>query len=213
MVVVGFGTQKKVNLTGAIGTVKADEVLKARAVTNVQELLAGSVPGMVIGKGSGAAGSGASINIRGTSTIGSSSGVLILIDGIPGNIYTINPNDIESISVLKDAASASIYGSRAANGVMLITTKTASATDRPVVELSTNIGIQNPQFRLDFVGAEDYMKMYDIAMVNDGKGAYYGAQGIQDLKDGKYANNQWYKEIYKKNTVINNTHVALSGKE
>lgn len=213
VVVVGFGTQKKVNLTGAIGTVKADEVLKARAVTNVQELLAGSVPGMVVSKGSGAAGSGASINIRGTSTIGSSSGVLILIDGIPGNIYTVNPNDIESISVLKDAASASIYGSRAANGVMLITTKTAKATDRPVVELSTNIGIQNPQFRLDFVGAEDYMKMYDAAMVNDGKGAYFGTQGLQDLRDGKYADNQWYKEIYKKNTVINNTHVALSGKE
>lgn len=213
VVVVGFGTQKKINLTGSIGTVKTDEVLKSRPVTNVQELLAGTVPGLVISKGSGAAGSGANINIRGTSTIGNSSGVLILIDGIPGNIYTLNPNDIESISVLKDAASASIYGSRAANGVMLITTKTAKASERPVIEFSTNIGIQNPQFKLDFVGAEDYMKLYDEAMMNDGKDAYYGEQGIQDLKAGKYADNQWYKEIYKKNTVINNTHIALSGKE
>ncbi|WP_337942258.1 TonB-dependent receptor [Parabacteroides sp.] len=213
VVVVGFGTQKKINLTGSIGTVKTEEVLKSRPVTNVQELLAGTVPGLVISKGSGAAGSGANINIRGTSTIGNSSGVLILIDGIPGNIYTLNPNDIESISVLKDAASASIYGSRAANGVMLITTKTAKASERPVVEFSTNIGIQSPQFKLDFVGAEDYMKLYDEAMMNDGKDAYYGEQGIQDLKAGKYADNQWYKEIYKKNTVINNTHVALSGKE
>lgn len=213
VVVVGFGTQKKINLTGSIGTVKTEEVLKSRPVTNVQELLAGTVPGLVISKGSGAAGSGANINIRGTSTIGNSSGVLILIDGIPGNIYTLNPNDIESISVLKDAASASIYGSRAANGVMLITTKTAKASERPVVEFSTNIGIQSPQFKLDFVGAEDYMKLYDEAMMNDGKDAYYGEQGIQDLKTGKYADNQWYKEIYKKNTVINNTHVALSGKE
>lgn len=213
VVVVGFGTQKKVNLTGAIGTIKADEALKARAVTNVQELLAGAVPGMNVTKGSGAAGSGASINIRGTSTIGSSSGVLILIDGIPGNIYTLNPNDIESISVLKDAASASIYGSRAANGVMLITTKTAKASDRPVVEFSTNIGIQNPQLMLDFAGSEDYMRLYDLAMINDGKDAYFGEQGIQDLKAGKYQDNKWYKEIYKKNTVINNTHVALSGKE
>ena len=120
LVVVGYGTQKKINLTGSIGTIKTDETLKARPVTNVQELLAGSVPGMSVSKGSGAAGSGASINIRGTSTIGSSSGVLVLIDGVPGNIYTLNPNDIESISVLKDAASAAIYGSRAANGVMLI---------------------------------------------------------------------------------------------
>lgn len=213
VVVVGFGTQKKVNLTGSIGTVKADEVLKSRPVTNVQELLAGSVPGMVVTKGSGAAGSGASINIRGISTIGDSSGVLVLIDGIPGNIYTLNPNDIESVSILKDAASAAIYGSRAANGVILVTTKGAKATERPTVEFSSNIGIQNPQFKLDFVGAEDFMRLYDQAMINDGKQAVYGEQGIQDLHAGKYVDNKWYKEIYKKNTVINNTHVALSGKE
>lgn len=213
VIVVGFGTQKKVNLTGSIGTVKTDEVLKSRPVTNVQELLAGAVPGMVVSKGSGAAGSGASINIRGTSTIGSSSGVLVLIDGMPGNIYTLNPNDIESVSVLKDAASAAIYGSRAANGVILVTTKTAKATERPTVEFSSNIGIQNPQFKLDFVGSEDFMRLYDQAMMNDGKEAVYGEQGIQDLRAGKYVDNKWYKEIYKKNTVINNTHLALSGKE
>lgn len=213
VVVVGFGTQKKVNLTGSIGTVKTDEVLKSRPVTNVQELLAGSVPGMVVSKGSGAAGSGASINIRGTSTIGNSSGVLVLIDGMPGNIYTLNPNDIESVSVLKDAASAAIYGSRAANGVVLVTTKTAKATERPTVEFSSNIGIQNPQFKLDFVGSEDFMRLYDLAMINDGKDAIYGEQGIQDLRAGKYVDNKWYKEIYKKNTIINNTHLALSGKE
>ena len=213
VVVVGFGTQKKVNLTGSIGTVKTDEVLKSRPVTNVQELLAGSVPGMVVSKGSGAAGSGASINIRGTSTIGNSSGVLVLIDGMPGNIYTLNPNDIESVSVLKDAASAAIYGSRAANGVVLVTTKTAKATERPTVEFSSNIGIQNPQFKLDFIGSEDFMRLYDQAMINDGKDAIYGEQGIQDLRAGKYVDNKWYKEIYKKNTIINNTHLALSGKE
>lgn len=213
VVVVGFGTQKKVNLTGSIGTVKTEEVLKSRPVTNVQELLAGSVPGMIVSKESGAAGSGASINIRGTSTIGNSSGVLVIIDGMPGNIYTLNPNDIESVSVLKDAASAAIYGSRAANGVILVTTKTAKATERPTVEFSSNIGIQNPQFKLDFVGSEDFMRLYDQAMMNDGKEAVYGEQGIQDLRAGKYVDNKWYKEIYKKNTVINNTHLALSGKE
>lgn len=213
IVVVGYGTQKKVNLTGAIGTINTSETLKSRPVTNIQELLAGTVPGMSVTKGSGAAGSGANINIRGTSTIGSSSGVLVLIDGMPGNIYTLNPNDIESISVLKDAASAAIYGSRAANGVMLITTKSSSSQERPVVEVSSNIGIQNPQFMIDFVGTEDYMRLYDEALVNDGKDPYYGEQGIKDFRDGKYVDNQWYKEIYKKNTLINNTHIALSGKE
>lgn len=213
VIVVGYGTQKKVNLTGSIGTIKTDETLKARPVTNVQELLAGSVPGMSVSKRSGAAGSGANINIRGVSTIGSSSGVLVLIDGMPGNVYTLNPNDIESISVLKDAASAAIYGSRAANGVMLITTKSSSRSERPIVEVSSNIGIQNPQFMIDFVGTEDYMRLYDEALMNDGKDPYYGEQGIQDFRNGKYVDNQWYKDIYKKNTLINNTHVALSGKE
>lgn len=213
VVVVGFGTQKKVNLTGSIGTLKTDKALKARAVTNVQELLVGSIPGMNVSKGSGAAGSGASINIRGTSTIGDSSGVLVIIDGMPGNMYTLNPNDIESLSVLKDAASAAIYGSRAANGVILITTKSAKASARPQVEVSGSIGIQNPQFKLDFVGAEDFMNLYDQAMINDGKEAVYGEKGLQDLAAGKYVDNKWYKEIYKKNTVINNTHIALSGKE
>lgn len=213
VIVVGYGTQKKVNLTGSIGTIKTDETLKARPVTNVQELLAGSVPGMSVSKRSGAAGSGANINIRGVSTIGSSSGVLVLIDGMPGNVYTLNPNDIESISVLKDAASAAIYGSRAANGVMLITTKSSSRSERPIVEVSSNIGVQNPQFMIDFVGTEDYMRLYDEALMNDGKDPYYGEQGIQDFRNGKYVDNQWYKDIYKKNTIINNTHIALSGKE
>ena len=213
VVVVGYGVQKKVNLTGSIGTIKPDKVLKARAVTNVQELMAGAVPGLTISKSSGAVGSGASINIHGTSTIGSSSGVLVLIDGMPGNLYTLNPNDIESISVLKDAASAAIYGSRAANGVMLVTTKTGQASKRPTVELSTSVGLQQPQFKLDFVGAEDYMRLYDEAMVNDGKNTFYGEEGLQDLKTGKYADNKWYKEIYQKNTLINNVHMSISGKE
>lgn len=213
VVVVGYGTQRKVNLTGSIGTVKTEEVLKARPVTNVQELLAGTIPGLAVSKGSGAVGSGASMNIRGTSTIGGSSGVLVLIDGIPGNMYTLNPNDIESISVLKDAASASIYGSRAANGVILVTTKMAKESSRPTVELSSYIGVQNPQFKLDFVGSSDYMRLYDQALINDGKEAYFGEQGQQDLKNGKYPDNKWYKEIYKKNTLSNTTHIALSGKE
>ena len=213
VVVVGYGTQRKVNLTGSIGTIKTEDALIARPVTNVQELLAGTIPGLAVSKASGAVGSGADMNIRGTSTIGGSSGVLVLIDGIPGNIYTLNPNDIESISVLKDAASASIYGSRAANGVILITTKMAKESLRPVVEVSSHVGVQNPQFMLDFVGASDFMRLYDIAMQNDSKEAYYGEQGQSDLRAGKYPDNKWYKEIFKKNTLINNTHIALSGKE
>lgn len=211
VVVVGYGTQKKSDLTGAVGTVQIEKTLMSRPATNVQELLAGSVPGLNISKSSGAVGSGASLNIRGTSTIGNSSGVLVLIDGMPGNVYTLNPNDIENISVLKDAASAAIYGSRAANGVLLITTKQGKTAGKPVVELNAGVGIQQPQFRLDFVGADQFMKLWDQALVNDGKQPLYGDKGLQDLKDGKYPDNKWYKAIYRKNTLISNNSLAVSG--
>ncbi|MCY4779240.1 SusC/RagA family TonB-linked outer membrane protein [Sphingobacterium sp. UT-1RO-CII-1] len=210
-IVVGYGTQKRSNVTGAIGTVDVEKSLKSRAVTNVQELLAGTVAGLNVSKGSGAVGSGASLNIRGTSTIGGSSGVLVLIDGVPGNINTLNPNDIESISTLKDAASASIYGSRAANGVILVTTKSGQVIDKLTVEVNSSVGVQSPQFMIDFVGAEDFMKLWDRALLNDGKEALYGEAGLQALKDGKYADVKWYEEIYKKNTLINNNYLALSG--
>ncbi|MDF2515735.1 MAG: SusC/RagA family TonB-linked outer membrane protein [Sphingobacterium sp.] len=211
VVVVGYGTQKKSDLTGSVGTVDVGKSLKSRPVTNVQELLAGTIPGLNVTKGSGAVGSGASINIRGTSTIGGSSGALVLIDGVPGNINTLNPNDIESISTLKDASSASIYGSRAANGVILITTKSGQASDKLAIEINTGIGIQSPQQHIDFVGSEDFMKLWDQALLNDGKQVLYGEKGLQDLRDGKYDNIKWYEEIYKKNRIINNNYLSFSG--
>lgn len=213
VVVVGYGTQRKSDLTGAVGTVDVGKVLNSRPVTNVQELLAGAVPGLNVSKSSGAVGSGASINIRGTSTIGGSSGVLVLIDGVPGNLYTLNPNDIERISTLKDAASAAIYGSRAANGVLLVTTKRAAKSDKPVIEVNSSVGLQNPQFMVDFVGASDFMRLWDEALVNDGKEPVYGEQGLADLRSGKYADNRWYRDIYRENAAITNHNLAISGSE
>ena len=126
VVVVGFGTQKKENLTGAVSAVSSDE-LTARPVNSVVEALQGVVPGMNISTGisGGALNSTQQFNIRGVGTIGTGSSVspLVLIDGMEGDMNTLNPNDIESISVLKDAAASSIYGSRAPGGVILITTK------------------------------------------------------------------------------------------
>lgn len=124
LVVVGFGTQKKVNLTGAVSVVGSEE-FEARPVQSAAQALQGAVPGLQISSSSGSLESTPSINIRGTGTIGqgSSGSPLILIDGSEGDINTINPQDIESVSVLKDAAASSIYGSRAPFGVILITTK------------------------------------------------------------------------------------------
>ncbi|MDR2272606.1 MAG: TonB-dependent receptor [Sphingobacterium sp.] len=211
VVVVGYGTQKKSDLTGSVGIVDVGKSLKSRPVTNVQELLAGTIPGLNVSKWSGEVGGGTTFNIRGTSTIGGSSGALVLIDGVPGNINTLNPNDIESISALKDASSASIYGSRAANGVILVTTKSGQTSDKLSIEVNTSIGIQSPQQHIDFVGSEDFMKLWDRALINDGKSALYGEQGLQDLQNGKYANVKWFEELYRKNTIINNNYLSLSG--
>ncbi|QTE23680.1 SusC/RagA family TonB-linked outer membrane protein [Polaribacter cellanae] len=210
IVIVGYGKQKKVNLTGAVGTVKG-KTLENKPVVNVQELLQGKVPGLNVSNSSGQPGSGASINIRGTSTIGGSSGVLVIIDGIPGNIYSVNPNDIQNISVLKDAASAAIYGARAANGVILITTKSAKNHEGLRVSLTTSMGVQTPQQYIDYVGGKDYMTLYNLASVNDGLTERYTPADFKDLEDGKLPDNKWYREIFKKNQFINNNYLSLSG--
>ena len=130
VVVVGYGTQKKVNVTGAVSMV-GSELLEDRPVTNASQALQGAVPGLNFSTNSngGMLDNTMAISIRGTGSIGngSSDAPLILIDGIEGDINTVNPNDIESVSVLKDAASASIYGTRAAFGVILVTTKSGKS--------------------------------------------------------------------------------------
>ena len=121
VVVVGYGTQKKVNLTGAVETVDAD-VIENRPIRSATDALQGTVSGLTVTSGTGKPGEFASFKIRGNTSV-NSAGALVIIDGMPGDINTVNPQDIETISVLKDAASAAIYGARAAEGVVLVTTK------------------------------------------------------------------------------------------
>ena len=127
VVVVGFGTQKKVNLTGSVGIATAKEI-ESRPVTSAVQALQGLVPGLKISTSTGELDKNMSISVRGTGTVGSysSGSPLILIDGTEGDLNTINPQDIENISVLKDAAASSIYGSRAPFGVILVTTKSGN---------------------------------------------------------------------------------------
>ena len=141
VVVVGYGVQKKVNVTGAVSMVESD-VLENRPVANVSQALQGQIPGLNlgIGTGGGALDGTMTINIRGAGTIstGSSASPLVLIDGLEGDMNALNPDDIENISVLKDASSSSIYGARAAFGVILITTKSGAA-GKPKVNYSGNV--------------------------------------------------------------------------
>ncbi len=165
VVVVGYGTQKEVNLTGSVEVVKAEEITR-QPVAQASQALAGLVPGLTAVQSSGQPGADdATLRIRGIGTLGNGrkNNPLVLIDGIPDDINGLDPNDIESISVLKDAAAAAIYGSRGANGVVLVTTKRGR---KGVIQTSYNtyVGVQNPTQNLDFLGALEYMEAFNDAI-------------------------------------------------
>ncbi|WP_159520524.1 TonB-dependent receptor [Sunxiuqinia indica] len=143
VVAVGYGTQKKVNLTGAVSSVDMTTVLGSRPVTDASKALQGAIPGLQITYGSGQPGSETDINIRGFTSINGGE-PLILVDNVPMQLEDINPRDIENVSVLKDAASTAIYGARAAFGVVLITTKKGNRNQQPQFNYSTNFGWSSP---------------------------------------------------------------------
>ena len=146
LVAIGYGSQKRADLTGAVATVDVARVMDNRSAGDVAKMLQGAVPGLTITNASGEIGNNPTINIRGLGTLsnGHTSNPLIVVDGVPvDDLSFLNPEDIEDISVLKDAASSSIYGSRAAFGVILVTTKTANRADRVSVKYNNNFGWSN----------------------------------------------------------------------
>jgi TonB-dependent SusC/RagA subfamily outer membrane receptor len=159
VVVVGYGRQKKVNLVGAVGTVNVDEKVLTRSLPNVSSALSGMVPGLAATQATGMTGrNNANLLIRGLGTV-NNSGPLIVVDGMPDvEINRINVNDIETISVLKDATSASVYGSRAANGVILITTRTGKGAKKTAINFNSNMALLRP------TKAYDYMADYPRAL-------------------------------------------------
>lgn len=185
VVVVGFGTQKKANLTGAVSSVDA-KALESRPVTQVGQALQGTVPGLNLStpEGGGALGQSMSVNIRGTGTIGqgSTASPLILIDGIEGNMNNLNPDDIESISVLKDASSSSIYGSRAAFGVILITTKKGKA-GKMTVNYSNNFRYSGPTNLPTPLDSYRFANYFNEASVNQGSGVIFDDETIGRIQD------------------------------
>lgn len=156
VVAVGYGSRKKINLTGAVSQVSAD-VLEDRPVTNLGQGLMGTIPNLNITQTTGTTGSGASFNVRGFTSINGGS-PLVLVNNIPMDINLINPNDVESVSVLKDASSAAIYGARAAFGVILITTKSGKIKDKPTVTLSMNLGTNKPVVNFSTLDSKQRME-------------------------------------------------------
>lgn len=185
LVVVGFGTQKKVNLTGAVTAVAGDDLTK-RPVLNAENMLQGQVPGLSVIQKSGQPGSdNTSFRIRGQGTYSDAgSDPLVLVNGVPGSLSSLDPSIIESVSVLKDASSASIYGSRAANGVILVTTKKGADGKKFSATYSGNFSVYSPTKMLDMVtNSAEYMELYNIAKTNSQLGGLYDEAEI-----GKYKN-------------------------
>lgn len=188
VVVVGYGTQKKVNLTGSVSSVTAEE-LANKPVTSTAQALAGLAPGLSVLTNSGRPGAGATVRIRGTGTFSSAGNdPLVLIDGLSGSIDDVDPNDIQSISFLKDAASASIYGNRAANGVILIETKKGTE-GKTRITYNNSFGWQKATELPDFLPSWEYAEYYNMAMTNMGRQEAYSAEQIQKYKNGSDPDN------------------------
>jgi TonB-linked SusC/RagA family outer membrane protein len=186
VVVVGYGTQKKENLTGSVSTInEANLAATAQMVTQTSQLLSGAVSGVTAMQSSGKPGSDQTgITIRGKGTFsGAGNSPLIIVDGIPSDINSVNPIDIKSVSVLKDAASAAIYGSRAANGVILITTKEGKP-DELRVTYNSYVGIQRATQLPQFVDSKTYAEMLNEAMVNIGSSPVYTQEAIDKFGSG-----------------------------
>lgn len=236
VVVVGFGTQKKVNLTGAVANVDS-KAFEGRSVSNAAQALQGVMPGLNIQQSKGYLDQAPDMNIRGTGTIGEGSDAspLVLIDGMEGDINRLNPQDIESVSVLKDAAASSIYGSRAPFGVILITTKRGKS-GKLSVNYNNSFRWNNAINMPETVDSYTFANYYNEAANNAGKNGHFSPerlQKIRDFIDGKigggidpnpnnpsqwndlydygYGNTDWIDLIFKKQTFAHEHNLSVSG--
>ncbi|HEY4785450.1 MAG TPA: SusC/RagA family TonB-linked outer membrane protein, partial [Bacteroidales bacterium] len=219
LVVVGYGVQKKKLATGATLQVKGSDLQKLNTISPVTALQ-GQTPGVQIVQSSGQPGSNFNINIRGLGTIGNST-PLFIVDGIPqGNINYLNASDIETLDVLKDAASAAIYGARAANGVVLITTKKGRTDTKPILTYDGYFGVQNLYKKAPLLNAKEYMAMMNEAEVNSGlpptdfSGFVNGVPIVPhyaDIVSGKWQGTNWLDEMTVKNAPQQNHTFNLTG--
>lgn len=212
VVVVGYGVQKKANLTGSVASINS-KALEARPVSSVSAALAGQMPGVTVVQNSGAPGGQAgSITIRGKNSINAAS-PLMIVDGVPGDMNTIDPNDIETLTVLKDAASAAIYGVQAANGVILVTTKQGKTGEKTQVTYSGNVSWSSPVAKREFVNAYEYAVLYNEATLNENPNAtvMFTPEDIEGYRTGKLKSTDWYKAAIKKSALETMHNISISG--
>ncbi|MDR2563073.1 MAG: TonB-dependent receptor [Prevotellaceae bacterium] len=229
VVVVGYGIQKKVNVTGAVSSINFEDQAASRPISSVSASLAGLGAGLFVAQGSGQPGAdGATLRIRGVGTLNDNS-PLILIDGMQGAINDLNPNDIASVSILKDGASAAIYGSRAGSGVILITTKAGSKDGKTTITYSGRMSIMNPVNLPKLItNYADYMGYSNEAKWQSGSDTPDFLQADMDLWREKsanpnaltehgypnyvaYPNTNWLEEVYNLNSIKHEHNVSMTG--
>ena len=215
VVVVGYGTQLKSTVTGSIKLLDG-EGLSSQASINTSASLMGKVPGVQVIQDSGQPGANTgTIRIRGIGTLGDSS-PLILIDGVPGNINNVPSVDIDKITVLKDAASAAVYGSRAANGVILVTTKRGEV-GKPRISYQTFVGLQSPTNQPEFVDGETFMILQNLGLTNVGASPVWSDNYIKEWKENhntdpdNYPNTNWVNEAFSKQGIQQRHALSISG--
>lgn len=213
VIVVGYGTQKKTSSTAAVSTIQTTEIAK-KPVVNLTNSLVGRASGLIITQGSGEPGyDGSNILIRGIGSTGGSSPLLI-VDGVPRDFSRLDPNTVENISVLKDAAAVAPYGVAGANGVILVTTKKGKS-GKPSLTYNGYYGIQNPTKVPTFVGSYEYALLRNEANANDGQPAAYTADDIQKFKDHSdpdgHPDGHPLQQIIQRNRPITYHNVTLSG--
>lgn len=208
IVVIGYGTQKKSMLTAAISRV-SDRDLENEDAVRLEDLLQGKISGMQIARSSGQPGADSKVRIRGIGTINDSN-PLYIVDGMPldGGVRFLNPSDIESIEVLKDAASAAVYGTRGANGVVLLTTKSGkNALNNAEISYKMSYGWQNVRKHQNVLNATEYMTLMNENYMNDGGKARFSASEIANA--GKGTN--WQKLLFNKNAPVQNHQLSVAG--
>lgn len=206
VVVIGYGVQKKKLVTGANLQVKGEDLQKQSTI-NALQALQGQAPGVQITSYSGQPGSGMNVIIRGKGTVGNFS-PLYIVDGVQGvDISSINPADIESIDILKDAASAAIYGSQAANGVVLVTTRTGRPNQKLQVTLDGYYGVQSVAHKADLLNAKEYAILMNEAAINSNKSPYFTNDVINGLSEGT----NWMDQMFVKNVPTQNYVLGVQG--
>jgi TonB-linked SusC/RagA family outer membrane protein len=216
VVIVGYGKQKKVNLSGAVNTVSSKAIIN-RPVTSLTNALQGTVPGVnIIARPGDVGGDIGTVNIRGRGNLGASE-ALYVVDGVPvssGDFARINPNDVENISVLKDASASAIYGSRAAYGVILVTTKKGKA-GKMTVNYNTYTASQSAIVLPKWLGAYDYANLRNEAATNAGKAEIYSPENLQTIKDQSnldlFPDNNWYKLVLRATAPMTENQISVSG--